>query len=343
MSVVKKRFKRAELYNEIVETLKKEEKTILQIAKSFSPQLNWETSKNAVTMLQEVGIVSTKEQNGKTYYYVDESNIIDLDKDTLLGIHVTKEERLATLQLSQRIDLRWDLPRKLLKTFRNKIMIKVIKEAKIKNIPYGWYLFGECLLLQSDDLTGIKNIGSKYDKEIDSAIKYYSGCFTTNELMEKTYVDEHNETYLSRLKMIDFLLNKFTGDSINRLRLELRNLIFSFRKKEDNEDIIEFINGFAFCVFRMIKKMSLGELEEIRPLILETFTSMWEIIATYSLYESLAINGFYKKTDIKKYYSLRLESLKQVAEEYINNLKDHYPTLEIPDNDPILRFKSRQA
>ncbi len=80
---------------------------------------------------------------------------------------------------------------------------------------------------------------------------------------------------------------------------------------------------------RITTKLNLREAEEIRPIIIEAFNAVWEIIATYNLYISLESNGFYSKPEIKKYYDLRMESLKQVATEYLNHLKDYVPPLDL--------------
>lgn len=315
---------RSQIYTDVVKFLKTGSYTILQIAEHTN--INWETAKNAVETLLAIKLISPEEKNGKTYYFVNESNLLSLNENTLLGIPISEPQRKLTLQLKKRIQERWKDRRAQLKTFQNKILVKVIKDAKIKDIPYGWYLFGECVVLH-EELTE-KSI-TKYDKEIDAAIKYYEDCQTTAELMRKTYRDEQNATYLARLTITNILMERFTENSIHDLRRELKNLLFSIKVNEETKPLLEYIDGFVSMTLRITTKLGPLQAEEIRPIILEAFNAVWEIIATYNLYTSLESNGFYSKPEIKKYYDLRMESLKQVATEYLNHLKDYVPPLDL--------------
>jgi len=45
-----------------------------------------------VNTLVNIGIISSKEDNGKTYYYMDESKMINLRQDTLLGLPLSKNQ-----------------------------------------------------------------------------------------------------------------------------------------------------------------------------------------------------------------------------------------------------------
>ena len=335
------RKKRAELYEQIVSTLKAERKTILQVANSFTPPINWETTRNAIETLKEIGVLSSEDENGKTYYFVDESNLIKLEKDTLLGLPLTDDQRALTQALFNRFIHFWGkmkIAKRLNKSFLQKMLIELVKRQKIENVPYGWYLFGQCAVLQYDpDLPANSDypIGTKYDVEIQSVIREYSQLTTTNELMQKHYHKESNELYLTRLKLTGILINELKEENISNLKRELKNFLFSFKKEENNEDLLEYINGFYSITIRIINGLNHKEVDDIRDLINEAFISVWEIMATYNLYKSLIDNHFYEIQVIKKYYSLRIANLKEAAKNYLSQLKDHCPPITVPTDEPL--------
>jgi len=316
--VVRKRCKKEEILGKILETLKTGSYNILQISKETG--INWETVKNAVQTLEKINLVS-KEKNK---YFLNK--VLDFNENTLLGLPISKEQKNATLGLANRIIEKWNkkVSRPIKKTFLHKILIKVVKEANINNIPYGWYLFGACAVLRLDpDLNTSSDIGNKYDAQTTSIIEEYSKIPNTQELLKKHYVEEGNDVYLLRLKISNLLMNQFNTESITSLKINLNNFLFSFKKTEDNEDILEYVLGFVSIVLQLIKQLSINELEDIRSEINSTFIAIWEIAGTYNLYESLI--KFYDKQILKKYYTIRVDNLKLVAEEYLLALKDNIP------------------
>jgi len=314
--VVKKRGKKEEIFSKILKTLNTGSYNILQISKKTNT--NWETVKNAVQTLEKINLV--KKENNK--YFVDK--VLDFNEHTLLGLPISKEQKNATLSLAKRIIEIWNkkTSKPIKKTFLQKMLIKVIKQANIKNIPYGWYLFGECAVLRLEP-DSIASADRKYDKYILPIIKEYSKIPNTQELLKKHYVEEGNDLYLLRLKISNLLMNQFNTESITSLKINLNNFLFSFKKTEDNEDILEYVLGFVSIVLQLIKQLSINELEDIRSEINSTFIAIWEIAGTYNLYESLI--KFYDKQILKKYYTIRVDNLKLVAEEYLLALKDNIP------------------
>lgn len=338
------RKKRADIFKIIVDSLRSEPQTILQVSKSTD--INWETVKNCIETLKTLNIIQEEERNGKTYYFVDESKLISIEENTLLGLPLNDEQKQTTYGLFKRIIERWEKikpERKINKTFLHKILVKLVKseeEIKLK-VPHGWYLFGECAVLQCEPVSCIEqrfDIGKKYDSKIDSIVTEYAEIPSTIELMNKQYVEEGNDLYTTRLKISDKLLNPFNENSIQELKRSLKDFVFSFKKTEENEDIIEYLNGFFSIVTRLINGLNTKELEDIRSIINDTFMSIWELMATYNLYSSLVERRYYDKATISKYYALRKGNLKHIAESYLSTLKDYCPSLNILENEPIRRF-----
>lgn len=317
---------RSDIYKKIIDSIKTNEKTILQI--SNDTKINWETVKNAIETLNKIGIINHKDSNGKTYYYMDESQLIQLNPNTLLGIE-PKEEKL-TLQIAKRIEELWEKRfNKIIKrTFLQKLLIKLIKQENLP-IPYGWYLYGQCTVSM---LNSNKEISTKkYDAKIEILITEFGKIPNTTELMRLHYTEEQNDLYLTRLKINEILMNRFEDKTL--LKIQINTLLYSF--KTNDIKLREIINGFASIIFRLINSLKLEELEDIRNIINDTFGSIWEIIATHELKKSL--ERFYKSSEIEKFYSLQIENLKLIADEHLLNLKSYCPEIKIRSD--IERFK----
>ena len=330
--------KRSDIYHRIVQELRKGPSTILQVAKATD--INWETVKYAIETLEKIKIIRSYQENGKAYYVVDESHFLDLRKDTLLGLPLDKNQEKATTELFNRIKQRWQelTGRPVSKTFLQKILVRLVEENNISNVPYGWYLFGECAVLfnSDDDVAPIK----KYDTQIDEIVNDYAVFENTNELLQSYYTKKRNELYLLRLKISNILLEPFTVSSLSTLKKNVRDFLLTFPITGDNKEIVENLNAFASMIFRLINNKNEKEVEDLRSLLNDTFSSLWESMATYNLYQSLQDKGWYDLATLQRYYKLRIEIVQEIVESYLTVLNDQTPNLEIPKNNPINKFKS---
>ncbi|MDI6737275.1 MAG: hypothetical protein QME12_02040 [Nanoarchaeota archaeon] len=335
---MRKRKKRASIYQQIADYLRSGEFTILQVANAVG--LNWETARNAIQTLEQIKIVSSHEKNGKTYYYMDESQLIVFNENTLMGLPMDKVTEAKTEKLFGRIVERWRLlnpDRPINKTFLQKMLVRLIKEAGIKDIPFGWYLFGECAVMQYAPCDSVSHGAEQFDLPIDAIIKDYSRFTTTKELLNHYYTQAGNELYLARIKLSDILNVPFTEESIAMLKRNLRTFLFSFVKTEENGEIIEYLNGFASMVTRLINNVSINQLEDYREDISAAFMAIWEIMATYNLYESLLKQGLYAPSVLKKHYTLQIENLKCIANNYLGILDEYCPIMNVKSS--LERFK----
>ena len=330
---------RSKIYEDIVQLLRRGSFTILQIADNT--KVNWETAKNAVETLSRINLLSSNEVSGKTYYTINEANFLQLNKDTLLGLPLTEKQLETTKGLFKRITELWskDSPRHLNKTFLQKILVKLVRQEKITVVPYGLYLFGQCAVLYNyEDLSDIQSIKS-YDSTLKKIIVEYQRISSTKELLDRHYIEEGNELYKTRILINDHLLKPFTDDSLAQLKKLIRQLVFIFPNTEDNPEIIECVNGFFSAAVRIINGYNLKEIEDLRPLLNEVFTALWELMATFNLYQSLLNQKWYDKPILDRYYKLRKEIILADVETCIFTLLDHCPPLNIPKDSPILKFK----
>ncbi|MBI2151799.1 hypothetical protein HYU21_03690 [Candidatus Woesearchaeota archaeon] len=321
---------RSKIYEDVVNLLKKSSYTILQIAEHT--KINWETAKNAVETLSKINLITPTEKNGKTYYQVNEANFLQLRKDTLLGLPLTEEQEKTTKALFTRIRQRWQeiTGRSINKTFQQKILVRLVEENNIQNVPYGWYLFGECAVLFNSEDNDIKPI-IKYDTQIEKIIADFSHL-TIKELLERHYLN--NELYKTKLKIADLLLATFTDESLQQLKRLVRQLVFSINS---DKEVLEYINAFHSATVRLVNGYNAKEMEDLRPMINEVFTCLWELIGLFNLKQS--ITAWYDSATIKRHYQLRKDSLIPELEVQLIALIDHCPPLNIPKDSSILKFK----
>lgn len=330
---------RSKIYEDVVQVLKTGSFTILQVAEKT--KISWETAKNAVETLNRINLLSSHDEGNRTYYTIDEANFLQLNKDTLLGLPLTEKQLETTTGLFKRITELWpkDTSRPLNKTFLQKVLVKLVRQENIINVPYGLYLFGQCAVLYNyEDLSDTKSIKT-YDIALNKIIIEYQQIPTTRELLERHYIEEGNELYKTRILISDALLKPFTEQSLQQLKQLLRQLVFSFRATDDNVEIIECVNGFFSAVVRIINGYNVKEVEDLRALLNEVFAALWELMATFNLYQSLLNQKWYDKAILDRYYKLRKEIILTDVENYIFTLMDHCPALNIPRDSPILKFK----
>ncbi len=332
---------REKLFEKVVETLKKNPKTIHQVAKATD--INWETVKKTISVLSKINLVKSSIKNGKEYFSIGTTGFIKPRKDTLMGLPITQEQEHRTKQLLKRIEEIWSkiVPhRKLGKTFRQKILVKLIKSTEENNVPYGWFLYGQCAVLYNPDLTGITS-SKQYDTKITDIIEEFKDIPTTTELLERHYTETGNESYKLRLLISQNLLDKFTEDSIYLLKKNIKHFIFNFKKTEENNKIIEVLESFLSFSLRLLSKLPIRELEDIRSQMNETFLKVWEIMATYNLYKSLQKKNWYEINILKEHYYMKLEVLLASIDEHITTLGDNCPPIIIPKDSPYYKYTSK--
>ena len=304
---------RAELYRKIVDQVKGNPSTILQVSRNTG--INWETTRNAINTMQQLGILS----RAKNKYFAAENP----RKDTLLGLPLTPEQEKATKQLAKRVQelsgLNW--------FYQQQILVKVVQEENIENVPYGWYLNGQCTVLQS--LGNAKT--TKYDTTIKKVVKEYAQI-PMNQLTRKLYIESGKNIYLAKTRLSNTICNKFTAESYEKLRTDLNDFMLSYTGEH-----VEYVNGFASILFRLMKSYPPEQLEDIRINIWEAFQSVWEMVATDNFCES--VKPFYNEQVLRKHYEGQVEQLKQLAEMRLNFLNEPIK----PTKDNLLKFKGIQV
>ncbi|MFC1728215.1 winged helix-turn-helix domain-containing protein [Nanoarchaeota archaeon] len=309
--MAKKRCTRVDIYSQIFDILKQGKYNILQISKKTN--INWQTVKNTLYTLENMGIVKKEDKKNKIYYSLKNP---ELNTNTLLGLPIKQEKE--TKQIAKRIIELWkeQTGENINKTFLQKILVKTIKKENLK-IPYGWYLFGQCTVLKLDPNQIEEDSIKTYDETINATIKEYKDLPNTAELRSKHYKEENNVLYLDRLRIIEILSKPFDDESIRLLNQNLKDLVFTFHGEEDVIDLLETYYSLAVRIFKLENK------EELRTLLSESFSALWDLLALDSLYYSL--KDYYSEEILEYYYNQRKIPFKSTLDEYLSDLYDSIP------------------
>ncbi|MGE0793702.1 MAG: hypothetical protein AB7V77_05990 [Candidatus Woesearchaeota archaeon] len=307
------RSERSEIYSKIADCLRVNGPlNINQISEKI--ESNWETVKNAIDSLEKAKFIG--EENNK--YFISCSMNGEFNEQTIFNLPLTKEQNELFCKIANRIK---ELSKETLKqTVLQKAVVEVIKKSKINNLPYGWYMYGECCVHTLKDTLGF-GITKDYDKEIQSTLEEFSthGEYV-EDLLDYLYTKENNELYLLKLDTKLLLEQKITENNKSNLKTINRNLmrmLILLHKFNFSEKIIFQFDEFT-SYFGRLKNLDPSAFENIRLEILNSFKYCWNLIA---------ITNF--KRDLEKFYIFELDPYTQPREEtYLDLLEEEKLQLE---------------
>ena len=309
--------RRGEIYNLIVGVLKTENLNIQQISQRTG--VRWETVRNAVESLEEAGFLK---KDGRVFKLDGEFQYFD--DETILGVPLDEDQKKTYFQIANRIKEFKNYN----KTFLQKAVISVIKKEKL-DLPYGWYLFGECTPVKLCDET-LQGYGStrKHDKAICETITEFDKYHNTVDLMEEQYQDK--PLYSSRLHIDQIFKGDLDQNAMKLLELHVKQMLF---KVEDPAS--EYLDAFLSSV-AMLKRLSDEDLEAVKMDVYSTFRIIWELIGTQQFKETSQLDN------IDFQYETRMTTLKSLASEYLANLKDYWPQVEFTDHIKKMQDKYKK-
>lgn len=333
-----------QLVQRVIQLLETKTMTINEI--SIAVGSNWDTISKSLDLLKSIGIVSEiGEGNKKVFKKVSDVNIQRRD-DTLLGIPISKKCEELCYYLFNKVKKRWiqKTNQEPNKTQMQKVVGEIADNVKLPcEIPRGWYLFGQMCVLEYDPkeeyYSEFKGNISGLDKEIDNAIQIYSKCGSAYEIQVEQYERKNNKLYLTKLKLKRILCYKLDQNAKLIISKLLSSLIINFSENEDNKKIIELLNSYTSILDMLFLERNENELEEIHNLIIDCFISLWELMATYNLFNDLVKGNYgYISENLKKYFNPRFNTLIALCKEYLEELNSYLLPKEIDKNSKLYKL-----
>ena len=114
----------------------------------------------------------------------------------------------------------------------------------------------------------------------------------------------------------------------------------NFPRKEDNKDIISILNAYVSIVHQLFIEKNEKELNDLQLTINDCFISLWELMATYNLFNDLVNGNYgYDYITLKKYFDPRKETLIVVCKEYLEELNSSLASKQIDEKSWIFKLK----
>jgi len=331
-----------QLIQRIIQLLENKPMTVNEI--SVAVGSNWDTIYKALDLLKSINLVlEVGKGNKKIFKKVDDTNIPKRE-DTLFGIPISRECEDLCYYLFNKVKQKWiqKTKQKPNRTQMQKVIAEIADNIELPyKIPRGWYLFGQVCVLECDPKqeyhSEFKNNIPGLDKEIDNAIEIYSKYDKTRDVLFEQYQRKNKVLYLARLKLKQLLyyeLNQETKPLVSKI---LNSFVMNFPRKEDNKDIVKLLDAYISIVNRLFIEKK--ELEELHNLIVDCFISLWELMASYNLFNDL-INGDYgyKYEILRKYFEPRFDTLIVLCEDYLKELDSYLPSKEIDKNSKLFKL-----
>ena len=331
-----------QLVQRIIQLLENKPMTVNEI--SVAVGSNWDTVYKALDLLKGINLVlEIEEGNKKVFKRVDDVSIHKRE-DTLLGIPITKKCEDLCYYLFNKVKQKWIQKTKQEpnRTQMQKVVGEIADNIKLPyEIPRGWYLFGQVCILEykptQEYHSEFQNNIPELNKEIDNAIEIYSKYNKTVDVLFEQYKRKNKVLYLARLKLKQILcyeLNQETKPLISKL---LNSFAMNFPKKEDNKNIVKLLNAYVSIVNRLFIERQ--ELEELHNLIIDCFISLWELMATYNLFDDLVNGNYgYQYGILRKYFEPRFDTLIALCEDYLEELDSYLPPKELDKNSKLFKL-----
>ena len=313
-----------------------QKRTIQEISKES--EVSWDSTKRYLDLFVNLKIVRVFPEDNKY------QKMRSLENDILFSIPLSEEHKSIIKKIYGAIKNIWkdiynDKP--LTKTLVQKIAVDVVEE-KYPDIPRGWYLYGEILLLPFEaDNNYEDGLENKEDVTyIQEICTEYSSCDKSYQIRKHQYEKKKKELYLVKEKLYNQLafLDYKENTNKNKIRESLNNFIFKIGRKEFNADILAIVEDFCGTVLGMFRHLDADKLDVTKPVVLETFSSIWQLVATYELYDSLT--KFYDKQLLQDYLFEKIKVLKENAIESLEELYEQEPKYVIPDDEIGKKLKS---
>lgn len=312
--------------------------TIQEISKKSG--VNWDSTKRHLELFTKLGVLRENTENEKITY----QKVRSFESDTLFSIPLSNEHKEIIRKIYSSIEKVWKTvsSKSITKTLVQKIAADVV-EQRYPEIPRGWYLYGEILLLPYDM---DQQYGTGLDKieDIDAVkefcTEYSQCCDTSYQIRKHQYEKRKRELYLIKDKLYFQLsyLDFKDGISKNKIRQTINQFAILCERKESNAPILAVVDDFCSETLSIFRNADNSIIEKSKPSVIEAFNSVWQLVGTYELYDSLI--KFYDKALLAEYLFEKIKVLQGMSIESLENLHEFEFSVNSPDEDVSKMIKS---
>ena len=306
------------ILNKILDFLKENKQaTIYKISKTLN--IGWETTKNNLDILRNLGLISTEEDK---YILRRTSN------NTYFNLPLTREqEDLAKLLFSKIKEILARREEETLNLKIQKISYEVIKDLNL-NIPIGLYKQGAISIYGNyDDLDFENKFENKFIREIEKNIEKeldttFKGTIYGNGFVYKQYEKHADEEEIFRLYLQKFNLTR----NLNKKEIYeviLKDFLF-IQRFLPNEEIFKLENENFKKIIDILLDDKFKENNNVLFIYLENcFSAFWDCFSLKNFEKTLFEDGKLNLTqkELSEYFKTDYELKKETFEYHFDTLQ----------------------
>ena len=302
--------------------------------------VNWESTKRYLELFGKVGLVKEiKEENEIRYIKIGA-----YEKDTLFRLPLSQVQKDTINKIYVSIKKICPRGKPLPSTAMQKIAVDVSEKIDV-NIPKGWYLFGEILILPPDNASMNSQTpfpeGSTEFELIREACGEYLQCKNTHEVCLLQYEKKRNLLYSTKEKLYSILTSLCHEESAERMN-SARKLINDFamlaEKNHSDSTLVLIIEDYCTSLLSIFRNSNQKQIQKAQGAVIEAFLRVWDLTATHEFSKSL--EKYYEKEILTDFFSSRFEEAEHSAIEALERLRQHEPKFDFPQTEEAKKLMS---
>ncbi|HLC56621.1 MAG TPA: hypothetical protein VJJ23_05270 [Candidatus Nanoarchaeia archaeon] len=314
----------------IIKSLISTPKSINEVAEDCKS--NWESIKQYLESLKEVGIVEETSVGNKRVFSITQWKI-EKRGDTYFGLPLEQKDEKLIDSLFFKIKEEWQKNTGKIpgRTQLNKTLAKINNLCNL-NLPIGWYQFGALCVKRYDPLIeyNYEQLSNETLICAQNVIKDYSKEISTYDLKIKQYKEEDKKLYITK----ELVLLLLTSQELSKIHTKeltnnLYNILFYLPKIEDTQSK-RIINEFIATILQLFSVLPEEEFQNIKIDIIESFNSLWRLIALYQYSDDL--EKYYPKEILIRHLNLDKDLQKIEVMDWLLYLNEMMPS-EPESND----------
>jgi len=318
----------AEVAEKILNSVSQSEKrTTQQISEQSG--VNWESTKRYLELFARLDVISEVKENERLFYL----RSAQIEHDTFFGIPLKIEHKNQIKRIYATIRYMWPKEKPLSRTIMQKIAVDVV-EKRFQDIPRGWYLFGEILLLPPntnlEDVSPFSSDSADFDA-IRKSYEKYDPCEDTSAVRKRQYEEKRNALYIKKEELYNMLgqiCHISNRDNITQIRKLINEFAVLSEDKNTDSHLITIVEDYCASTLSIFRNSDLKQIRDAQGSINYAFTQVWNLIATFEFYNTLS--EYYPREVLDYYFANRFEEVEELAIFALESLRNFEPKFELP-------------
>lgn len=332
-----------EFLNSILNSLSAKPQSILEISKGADT--SWESTKNALERLSELGIVIKEKKGERDYFLVNPKPLAKptnncMSYDTYFNLPINNEDKIKTYTYFSYIKDLWNK-----ETGKNPTITQLYKVlAKLNydlnlGLPIGWYLYGlNSVVIYESEITYEKNFNleDNTQQKIIEIIGRYKDFNKIRDLKKFQYKEFNKKSYILKEEILDNFYENSKPFISKTLLSNIQQLISNLIEDKIDSTSIKYLNEFLGLMYDF-RNTSNVLILEAKEEIIETYKEVWKLIAmSYykndlkRMYEEEILNKCFEP-EIKKQREILLNNfsiLNEISEIVIDNNNEDLKSIQ---------------